>query len=321
MKEGSRVIKCEGRFNELTFNLNTALDLVFPADSRLEGIVTVKALQEATELVSDQLESFDLKDPYFQSNLDILRPNSLHTDEGAYVDLVPLVSRIYKLEDGLLEAYARRLGAKGHLAGILGRWNQGLDLDSELELGQETKRIAIRKEKVSEHEKVKKGREQPIRLSPDRVSLKGYSLKTKFGIGRTDSDVVVPDVPYSIELFDRAGKQALLVGFWYKNNPSAKGNEKDIMVISQIQKPQVARLPGKEQGSQMGVVGMQLAELVAKAMNFGVIQTYSAEKHPMFMQYPERKPKMKGEFRGYYDTSAKALGFDGSRSTFYTKRI
>lgn len=316
MENEVRTIKCEGRFNELTGELNTALDLVLSPEERLGSTVSCSSLNSADGLIADRLEALDAKDPYFQSNMDILRPNTLRIDGEAYMDLVPLVSRIYKLEDQLAKKYAVRLGAEGRIADVLGSWNKGLDLESMLGLGLDSKLIAIKKETVKDHEKSKKGHEQPIKLSPEKASLKGYSLKTKFGIGRTDSDAVVPDAPYSIELYDPDKRLSLLVGFWYKSDPMEK---KDIMVISQIQQPQKAQLPGDEKDPQMGIVGMEIAELVARQMGFGAIETYSADRHPMFMQFPDRKPRMKGEFTGYYDSSAKALGFTGTRSTYYKK--
>ncbi len=312
MENEVRTIKCEGRFNELTGELTEALELLLPPG--LSRSVTPKELRDAYFLIANRLETIDPLDPYFQSNMDIIRPNSLHADADAHIDLVPLISRAFVMEESLPRGYLERQNCGSRMAGLLGKWHKGLDLEEELDLDLDSRRIAIRKETVKDHEKAKKGYEQPIRLAPDRAPLRGFSLRTKFGIGRTEADAVVPDAPYSIELFNPDKKPSLLVGFWYKHDPMEK---KDVMVISQIQQPQKAQLPGND--SQMGIVGMEIAELVARQLGFGAIETYSADKHPMFMQFPDRKPRMKGEFTGYYDSSAKALGFTGTRSTYYKK--
>ena len=318
-KELCQPADCVGRFPELREKIHESWGIVLPEK---EYTVTENDLKNAFELVLQDLNSVDLTDPYFDSTVDILRPNPLNrADPGTYLDLVPLVSRLFWLGEDLVGKYASKIGSSGRIQEILGMWAESIDLDVELGLNLERKMIAIKKENVLQHKKAKKGQEQMIGLSDERASMAGYSLRSLFGIGRCVADVVVPDAPYSIGVYNPDGNLCLLIGFWYRHDALAPGKEKDILVVSQIQQPRGVDIPGSAQGSQIGVVAMEIVKLVASALGFGVIQTYSADRHPMFLQYPSRKSRMKGNFRGYYDTSTKALGFVGSRSTFYTLKI
>lgn len=314
-----RNIKCVGRFKDLTGELTTALEI-----ASIENIVTEQSLKDVYLLINSSFKNMDVQDPYFNSSTDVLRPQPKFTaSEGIseYIELVPLISREFKMDGQLVRNYAKALGAKDQLEEILGSWQNCLDLNKTLGLRLSERKIAFKREDVPQHKLAKKGQEQPCPLSAERASLDGYSLRTKFGVGGTDVDAVVPDAPYGIEVFDPQERLCLLVGFWYKQVENAGGQLEDAIVVSQIQQPQKANLPGADKGAQMGIVGLELAKIVAAGLGVKQVQTYSAETHPMFSQYPERKCRMKGEFTGYYDTSAKALGFQGSRSTFYTLKI
>lgn len=305
-----RNIKCSGRFKDLTDELSDALPLVANGKN-----INEQVLKETHSFLKDSLAGYDTTDPYFCSQVDVLRPQP-QIDENTYRELVPLISRQFDLDDSLANMYASRQGAKGKIAQILGDWKNVLDLDDLLNLRLSERSIPFKRGEVPRHELKKKGQEQACPLSSERTNLTGYSLRTKFGIGGTENDAVVPDAPYSIEVFDSRENLCLLIGFWYKHN-----NLEDTLVISQIQQPQNANIPGKNAGAQMGIVALEIAKIVASAMGIKTIQTYSADKHPMFLQFPERKARMKGEFTGYYDTSAKALGYEGTRSTYYTLKI
>jgi len=231
---------------------------------------------------------------------------------------VPLVIRNHDITPSMVTDYAIRINAKPNKLMTLSEWNSNLCLEDELNIDLCSRYIGIKKEKKDPAKQSKKGCEEPICLSDEKVSLSGYSLKTKFGIGHRDGDQVVPDAPYCIELYDPDNKLCLMVGFWYKYDAAI---DKDTMIISQIQQPVGSVIPGKDLGAQLGIVGMEIARLVAKEMKFDEMATYSGKTHPMFQQYPERAAQFRGDFISYYDASAKALGFTGSRSTSYIKDL
>ena len=315
--QSSKRVECEGRFSGFSKHMTEALELTL--EEKKTSSVTEDTLKDAFDLIKKEALCSDPNDPYFHSTVDILRPNPLPPDQNtAYLYTVPFIPRILKTHPILPLKYCETLGAKGNLLHHLSNWHFRFDICKVLGIRLSEKIIGIKKKKNTRQ--VKKGKPQPIQLDPEKTSLAGYKLRTKFGLGRGFFNIVVPDAPFSIEVLDHSGKISLLIGFWYKNE-IIEGSSKNIFVISQIQQPTGTSRPGQKQGSHLGIVGMEIGKIVAKALGFDVIQTYSAEKHPMFLQYPKRKPKMKGEFRGYYDSSAKALGFNGSRTTFYTLNL
>jgi hypothetical protein len=313
-------VNCKGRFMGLTGLVTTALETLEPT----RGIVTTPVLREAYRIIGlEDLTSQDHQDRYFNGHKDVLRPCvqalSLDQDPEAYLALVPLVSRAFSIDQSLVDGYVARQGGTSRVAQVLGKWHQSIDLDQELRLGMDEHVIGIKKGKPTSPTK---GNSEPgICLDPARVSLEGFSLRTKFGIGKVETDLVVPDAPFCIELYDLQERLGLVVGFWYQRDVTQTGKYQHKIVVSQIQQPQGAHLPGEKQDSQMGIVALELATMVARHMGVGSIRTYSAETHPLFLQHPERKGHLKGEFVCLYDSSAKALGFDGTRSTSYQKRV
>ena len=305
---------------ELTGLVATALDALAPT----HNTVSEEHLRNAYQLIGlDDLLAQDAQDPYFNAHQDALRQPipavSLDDDHEAHLELVPLVSRTYHLDQRLVDDYLARQRAHGHVAAALSRWPEVLDVEQDLGLRFHDRVIGIKKGK--DGRKVKKGQEQPISLDPARASLDGYMLRTKFGIGKVEADLVVPDAPFALELYDSREHLGLTIGFWYQHDPSASGKNQHKMIVAQMQQPRDAHIPGEDQGAQMGIVGLEIAQLVAKHIGMGIVQTYSAETHPLFVQHPDRKERLKGPFVCLYDSSAKALGFTGTRSTHYTKQV
>ncbi|HYD03556.1 MAG TPA: hypothetical protein VEC16_04610 [Alphaproteobacteria bacterium] len=340
MNQKQKINWCEGRFQETRISLGYALDLVTVEESgksgkkfeRVNGRKKIDdiILKEVHEIMSNELYIHDVRDPFFDSSYDVLRNMPQRKDADAYADLVPLVAKYYSIDDGVKQTYLSRLNIPNVNLALLSRWIGGqdtpkgtLDLELALDIDLKTKYISIKKNKILDHEKAKKNKEQSISLCPEQVPLKGYKLRTQFGIGCSEQhdDLVVPDAPFGIRLYNSHDELVLHLGFWAKNDPA---DNKSNFILSQMQQPSQIKgpnIPGKECGAQLGIVGLEIAELVAREMGFDKISTYSAEKHPMFMQYPDRKPQFKGGFTEYYDSSAKALGYKGSRSTFYVKNL
>ena len=307
----NRKIDCLGRFSDLTSKLEEALSVVSTSPQ-----VSFQNLKDAYTLLEPDLSVFDPLDPYFNSSTDLWRPKPI-ADTNAHLDLVPLTRR--PLEDSLPLLYAERVDAPRATANVLGNWHKKLDLNTALGLRLDDKLVAYRREK-GQSVRIGKGKEMPVQLSKDRASLRGYTLRSSFGLGPAEGDVVVPDAPYTVSLIDPEGKLALVTGFLYTRANTLGTGPIDTMVLGQIQQPRGANIPGNENG-QLGIVGHEIAKLVAKGLGLQAIQTYSAERHPMFYQHPERKAGMKGEFKGLYDASAKALGFQGSPSTNYALHL
>ncbi len=299
-------IKCKGRFSDLTTLLNDALTIVKSENNRTIA-VNEPDLSSACALIRDDIPNTDPKDPYFDSNVDILRDNIPSSGDNAVIHTVPLVSRVFSLNDELASKYARVIRSDNGNSEpdapfvYLADWHKRLNLTRIL---QESRGISIKKSHSC------KGR---ITLDDATVDLKDYKLFTKFGIGRTETDLVVPDAPYSLELYDPKGNMCLLVGFWYQTRSDGQRS----MVVAHIQSPKGAELPGSDQGSQMGIVGLALAKIVAPKLGFDLVETYSAERHPMFKQFPDRKDRMKSQFVCIYDSSSKAHSGEGSRTTSY----
>lgn len=309
MGEGEWTIDCEGRFHELGDLVADSIDALRGNDN---SPVDTDTLKDVSFILGDEMNAVDVFDPYFSSSLDILREN-IEVDDS--LALVPIVARRMPIDKVSIVDYIQSLKSDYEVENSLSQWVWGSNnLNKNFDLRLEDRSIGIKKETIGQ------GKKARIGLSDIRANMHGYGLRSSFGIGKGDNNSVVPDAPFSIDLIGRDGKLALKVGFWYKRDPTLEGNQ-NVMVVSQIQQPRGTLLPGHDLDSQMGIVGMEIAQIVARAMGFGTMETYSADKHPMFMQYPDRKKQFKGEFKGYYDSSAKALGFKGTRTTWYRKEL
>lgn len=286
-----RVIKCEGRFGDLrTFLYEEAMPAVLGAKTKIERT----DLRDMWELIEGDIPSKDPRDPYFNSRVDTLRRQPSHD----YLGLVPLIahSEQFHLDEELVRDYALSMGNHAALADKLAAMNsQPRRLLHDIG-GREERKIQF----------------------PDGGSLAGYVVAGNFGIGTVSPGGVQgggirSDSPFLIEVYKtvRAGGQDLVavVGYWPQDNA---------MVVSQMQSCRNAQFP---EDLKFGVACLHTAEVVARAMGFREIATYGAREHPMFKEHPDSWRQIGADFVCMYDSSAKRLGFNGSRGSHHAKSL
>ncbi|MDO8480623.1 MAG: hypothetical protein Q7S65_02270 [Nanoarchaeota archaeon] len=300
MAKGERLeIKCEGRFRELRVGLAEVVQLL-KSDDPDYSVVTRRDLSTIFDLVETDLPRFDIRDPYYENKFDALRtdPVTLRKEgELRGVGLVPLLFRDVQMNRALVDTYARRFTDDDRLLDKLGLFFGDMAGNFEgverldLELGIDMGKVQL------------PGHEGDVRLA-------GYKLAAGFGIGKNAHGTLAYDAPFHIEVYkiDLAqpklterdpARSVLGIGFWL--NPNKQ------MLVGQVQSMRGERLP---EGSYMGVVGLGIAERVARAMGMKEVVTYSAQRHPILRMYPESSARFEADMRAYYNNSASKLGWE-----------
>ena len=282
MSQERQTIKCKGRFHELRELIyNLALPMV--ADDR--KLITEEDLETVWDLIKDEIFHYDLKDPYFASKRDVPRKEPVLN----HFSIVPLIeSPVYGLDHGLVRKYALAMGNKTEIADSLEKMN-----DNPLEFFRRTL-----------------GREPgSIILPGTNSSLSQYVVSANVGIGTiveggVNGGGIVSDSPFilGVHKLRRTGKDlAAVIGFWPQDNS---------LFVSQMQSCRNAKLPEE---AKFGEACLYTAEVAARQMGFEEISTYTARSHPIFMEHPDSKSQLEGDFVCLYDNSAKKLGYDGGR--------
>ncbi len=254
MDRPKKVVKCEGRFNELReYIFDMPLEIVL--DGRT--LVTPKDLRELWELIENDIYQYDLKDPYYQSSTDKIRKTTIQGSNS----LVPLFPQGYVLETNLISVYGLEQGVKFENAAKLEQLaSQGERFFVET-LTAETKEI----------------------IFPNGQNLADYTISTNFGIGTLSHGGVLgggirSDAPFLIEVYKKEATTeknlALVIGFWAQN---------DTVLVSQLQACRNAQLPA---GVSLGIGGLVTAEFIAKRIGFKRIEVYTARGHPIFRVNP-----------------------------------
>lgn len=300
-KKGSSIVKCEGRFHEIReYLFNEILPVVLEDRTK----VTSTDLENAWEFLIQDIHRFDLRDPYFNDaeyytfnpdTRDSLRSVPPHQA----LSLVPLIADSLTLEEDLVGKYAV---CRGNSLGVTKRLEQlscsGIVMNDFL---AELKSVLY----------------FPLEKKKENISFHGYSVGSTFGVGSivpggAQEGGIRGDAPFLLGVYDLGeGKRGLnlagVVGFWAQN---------DRMLISQIQSCKNAQYP---QGVHFGMGSIAVAEQVAKGVGLKGVDLYAAKNHPIFKEHPEDRERLIKDFTCLLDCSAKALGYDGTRGTSYSK--
>ena len=290
-----RAVKCEGRFGSIRDYL---YDQVMPVVMEGRCLVTTQDLKDIWELAEDELRARESRrDPYFYSSKDSLR---LSPPES-YLSLVPLLEAPSHMPDSeSVTRYARAVGCGDELAKKLFLMRIGTNDFLTNVLSRETKDIYL----------------------PSGGDLRGYRIAAHGGIGTissggTSGGGIRSDSPFLLEVYrdsqekNRRGESNLVgvIGFWPQN---------DSMLVSQMQSCRNAHYPSQE---KFGVASLHIAETIAKWIGFEKIQAYSAHNHPLFLEHPDSRAQLMGEFRCMWDTSAHKLGFEGCNQKNFSKDL
>jgi len=283
-----RIIKCEGRFKELREYIHgDPAELVLDDRTR----IFYEDLKNLWALIKDDIATanFDFRDPYYNSEVDVLRKKPKMDDVEGPLSLVPLFPSNYYFEDALIGKYALSMGNNGDISNCLSEMAYNPKFFQSV-LEKEPSKIVV--PSGEEDEKV--------------YNLAGYSIQTNFGIGTVShggakGGGVRSDSPFILEIYkiDKESNEqnlAAVVGFWAQDNE---------MLISQMQPCKNAQLPG----SKFGVACLAVATNFARAMGFEKIVSYSARSHPIFKEHPENWGQFGEEFVCEWDNSARKLGF------------
>jgi len=291
MTKQRETVKCEGRFSQLRQHL---YDNVFPLVLEERTLIIKKDLDDAWDLIRDDVYNFDQKDPYFESRTDGLRKKP-RLDSMALVPLVETPS--YGLEKGLVSQYGLSQGNSSKVSEMLEKMNdKPLKFFREI-LGREPKTVIFPKTKAN---------------------LSNYVISADIGVGTLveggfSGGGIRSDAPFILginHIENRTQRNlAAVIGFWADNN---------IMIVSQMQPCRNAKLPSEV---KFGEGCLYLAEVAARTIGFDRIATYSAREHPIFKEHPEDWKQMGADFVCMYDNSSKKLGYDGSRHGYHFKDL
>ena len=294
MTTNQRVIKCPGRFSELREYLHNE---VVPVVLDNGTTINEQALRSMWEFISDEIFSFDLKDPYYiqqDGGADSLRKRPTLD----YLSLVPLFPSTFHFSDNLLQKYADSMGNTSGIADLLAK------------MADKPRRFC---QGVLE-------RSPSDIVFPTGQKLIGYEISANVGIGSTSEGGVSgggirSDSPFLLEAYKvitrTTGERNLagIIGFWAQDNQ---------FLVSQIQSCKNAHLP---EGLPFGVGMLKIGELAARLMGFQRVLVYSAREHPIFKEHPENWEQFGKDFVCQWDNSAKKLGYIGSRSGHYIKEL
>ena len=305
MSNHTKQSKCKGRFPEARTLLGEAAELIKINENQI-SIDSIDDLLSVLSLAgeNDMLYDVDVIDPYFNGRTDKLRADPVMADYDKNFGhaLIPLLARELSekgmyIADNLLDDYPRIFGTLENTVNGLRLFHKNRK-DLSKQLGIDLAKIAF-----------------PVKgdFSGATTTISDYHLEGHFGIGGTGNAPVVSDCPYLIHLVSNENKGAeepekvsLGIGFWY--------NPDNTLLVAQIQNAHNAKLP---ENIHMGVLGLHIATHVARKLGSKAIRTYSARNHPYFIQYPHAKQKLEGEFKCYFDNSARALGWSGTHGEYY----
>lgn len=301
----SSEVKCEGRFHELReYLFNQVLPLV------LEGrnIINSSDLETVWSLVEEDLYRFDTRDPYFNDpkfyNFNPKLMDSLRMVPLAQaLSLVPLIADTLDLDGDLIGKYTicrgNGLTVTKNLEQVVGGGNFLSDF--------------LAKIKTSLYFPLIKDNHM------ENIPFNEYMVGGTFGIGTIISGGeggggIRADAPFLLGIYDlgkgnRGVNLAGVIGFWAQN---------DRMLVAQMQSCKNARYP---EGIHFGVGSLAIAEQIAKKIGFKGLDIYSAKHHPVFNEHPGDKDRLMEDFVCIFDSSAKKMGYDGSRGTFYSKNF
>lgn len=293
MVKEKKIVKCEGRFNQLRdFLYNSAFPLILEDRT----IINRDDLKNIWELSQEDIVTggYDFSDPYyFNVKTDLLRePPNLD-----YLSLVPLVESHLHLEKGLIYDYLLSMGNSEEIAEKLEKMGEHPEKYLRSVLEKEPKEIILQNNK----------------------NLSGYRIAGNFGVGTlchggVKGGGVRSDSPFLLEVYKESENRgeynlAAVIGFWAQRNK---------MLISQIQSCRNAKFPDDV---QFGVAALQVGENVARKAGFEEVLVYSARQHPIFKQHPDSWNQMGKDFVCIWDNSAKKLMYDGSRNFHYYKNL
>lgn len=305
-KEKSR-IKCPGRFSELREYLHNDVLTVLREEGLIDAetsTVSEECLRYTWLLIAGEIYNFDLKDPYYESGVDVLRKKPLQGDLG-HLSTIPLFPSTYHFEKGLIEKYLSSMGNnKGVIEKIMPMTQHASNFFHLL--GREPSKIWIPLKGEDKKDK--------------SVNLSGYTISADYGLGtavhggvkglgtRSDSPFLLNT--YKFDRLTHEKNLAGVVGFW------AQGNE---MIVSQMQSCKNAKFPEE---TCLGVASLCVAETAARLMGFDKIKTYSAKTHPIFHEHSDDKGLEK-EFHCIWDSSSRFLGYTPSEGThgYYFKDL
>jgi len=274
-------VKCPGRFSQLREHLFDA-----PAELVLEDrtAVTPDDLGQLWDFIKDDVYGFDARDPYFSSKVDTVR----RAPAEDALALVPLFPSTFTPSSGLYQTYALTQGVNLRISSYLEKMARQGDRFFVDVLGKEPRDIML----------------------PNGQNLAGYNIRANVGIGTlSDGGVsgggIRSDSPFLLEVHkrERHGEKnlAAVIGFWAQD---------DTMLVSQMQSCRNASLPSE---TPFGVACLRIAEKAANAMGFRRIQLYNARSHPLFIEHPDNWSQLSSDFVAQWDSSAKKLGYSGSR--------
>jgi len=278
MTKQQRRVKCEGRFSELReFLFDGPRELVL--EDRV--LVSKKDLEELWSLVTDDIFSYDVTDPYFHSTID--RPRQKPKLDP--LSLVPLFPSTYIFEEGVVSAYAASMDVPEDGSAFLEQMANQRERFYQGVLQREPRDIEI----------------------PGEQNLSGYRIAANIGIGTiseggTRGAGIRSDAPFLLEIKEvnqELGGEvnlAAVVGFWAQHST---------MIVSQMQECKNAKLP---KGVGLGVGCLSVAEHAAKAMGFERIIAYTAKGHPNFKQHPDSWGRLKSFFDMDWDRAVAVIG-------------
>lgn len=139
---------------------------------------------------------------------------------------------------------------------------------------------------------------------------RGLKINTPGNVG------TIQDAPFAISKYDSEGNLGLTVGFWY--DPK-RGH----IVVSQIQGNKSSNLVIEEakNGVTLGKQGLNLLETVLPYFPQTRTIFYKADYHPMFVQFPDRKGRLKGIIKSTYDGTCRKENFERDKHTFFKQFI
>ncbi len=290
MAKQRETVKCEGRFSQLRQYL---YEHAFPLALGDRTLVKKEDLENVWNLVKDDVFNFDLKDPYYESRIDLRKKPNLD-----FLSLVPLIETpSYGLEKGLVGQYALSQGNSPRASDMLEKMNdKPLKFFREI-LKRETKNMIFPR---------------------TNKNLSHYLISADIGVGTLieggfSGGGIRSDAPFILGINHVEGRSernlAATIGFWAYDNT---------FLVSQIQSCRNAKLPEEV---KFGEACLYVAEVAAREMGFNKIATYSARKHPIFMEHSEDWKQMGPDFVCMYDNSSKKLGYDGSRKDYHFKDL
>lgn len=289
-----RAVKCEGRFGNIRDFLHKEAVPIVLGD---KSMFSWNDLQDLWALAYPEILGYeDHKDPYFENSRDPLR----RSPPESPLALLPLFDVAIRPDRDVMHRYANVMNFDGQIAEKL--FYMGMRLPNALEdmFGRSSKDIKL----------------------PSGKDMRDYSIATNLGIGSishggTKGGGIRSDSPFLLEVYqdsregETRGERNLagVIGFWPQD---------DAMLVSQMQSCKNAHYP---QDEKFGVVSLRVAEVFARLAGFEKILAYSARNHPQFLAHPDSLGQLEPTFKCIWDSSAHKLGYEGSSTQNYSKKI